>query len=296
VAEHGAGKYRFVLIHPYGRIMATPSDRMPAFRIQPRAEFLHGAGASGTAGWFKEQLETECGAVLLSVSRLDLHADWQGWRLSADDRHRFVCRAKSRITYEDDGVFTGFVLGKRASKTLSGRIYDKTVEMRRSGAAYWEDMWGAQYESTEPVLRVEFEFGREILGQFGVSSPEEAIEAAGGLWMYATSEWLSLRSPTSDQTRTRWPIASEWLAVQRARIVDEAAGVERTYRGRRRGELEKITRALVGYLTSYAALEGTAGIEDTCERLPYLLRSHGFHSGVSFEERVAGRVREWALL
>src|ERR1700727_131034 len=41
------GKYRYSLTHPYGRIGFTGSKRLPPILIQPRAEFLHGAGAAG---------------------------------------------------------------------------------------------------------------------------------------------------------------------------------------------------------------------------------------------------------
>jgi hypothetical protein len=40
------GKRRYRLIHKDGLVGITPSDGLPAFRIQPVAEFhnLHGAG------------------------------------------------------------------------------------------------------------------------------------------------------------------------------------------------------------------------------------------------------------
>jgi len=209
-----------VLVHPHGRIMATASDRLPTFRVQPRAEFLHGVGAPGAADWFRGQLEAVVGLLELSVSRVDLHGDFQGWELSGDDRTRFVCRARSRATYEDDGTLTGFVFGKRKSGTLGCRIYDKTAEILRSGAAYWPDLWSAAagYDPGEPVWRVESEFSRQILGQFGLRSPESVIESAGALWSYATTEWLTLRIPSADTTRSRWAVDPTWEQVRRAAL------------------------------------------------------------------------------
>lgn len=61
----------------------------------------------------------------LSVSRIDIYADFEGWRLVADDRHRFSCRSASVRTFEDDGRLTGFEFGRRSTKTVSARIYDK---------------------------------------------------------------------------------------------------------------------------------------------------------------------------
>src|SRR5664280_3327267 len=102
-----------------------------------------------------------CIRVRLTCSRLDLHSDWQGWRLDGDDRSRFLCKASTRVLYEDGGSFTGFVFGKRKTKTIAARIYDKTAEVKQTGNAYWDDIWGPGLDRDLPVLRVEFEFGRQ---------------------------------------------------------------------------------------------------------------------------------------
>jgi len=292
VADRGFGLYRYTLNHENGQVGVTRSDRLPAFRIQPRAQFLHGLGALNGAEWFRDQLEPACGAVDLTVSRVDLFADWQGWSLCGDDRHRFVCRAKSRVTYEENDSFTGFLFGRRGMHTVSARIYDKTLEMKHSKAGYWEDIWGAAYDRSEPVTRVEFELGRQGLKEFGLRGPDEVVGAAGGMWSYCTGDWLSLRDPTADATRARWPEAMEWGDIRRARLADEGHGLERMRQGRRRATLEGITPGLVGYMTTFAVLSGTTGEEETCEQLVYLLRGHGFHSGFHFENRVAARKRE----
>ena len=90
IAPHAFGKYRFCLIHTFGRVGLTASEKLPAIRIQPKAEFLHGAGAAGMVNFFRNILEQEFGPTLLTVSRIDLHSDWQGWALGGDDRHRIA--------------------------------------------------------------------------------------------------------------------------------------------------------------------------------------------------------------
>src|SRR5665213_3472502 len=86
LAPHAFGKHRFCLEHPYGRVGLTSSSKLPALRIQPRAEFLHGVGPRAAVEAFREVLEMECGPVVLLVSRLDLFADFQGWGLHGDQR------------------------------------------------------------------------------------------------------------------------------------------------------------------------------------------------------------------
>ena len=295
VAPHSWGKYRYCLRHRHGQIGLTPSKSLPAIRAQPRSEFVHGFSAASTTVWFRELLESECGPVRLSVSRIDLHADFQGWPLAGDDRHRFVCRAACLTTFEAGSEFNGFQFGKRASGTVTARIYDKTEESAKSGAAYWPEIWGARHDPDQPVLRVEFEVGREALRQYGLEAPEEVLAAIGALWVDLTSDWLTYRVPTEDQTRSRWPVSPEWESVRQAAIAEEALGIDRTYGGRRRGELELIAQGLVGYLSSAAALVGSHSLEEALPHVALLVRSYCAKTEFGFEDRVAAKAQEYLL-
>jgi hypothetical protein len=292
VQDHGLSKYRYHLTHVHGIVGVSPSTKLPALRIQPRASFLHGRGAREAIDWFRQAFEVECGPVLLTTSRIDLHSDWQGWALTGDDRRNFLCRSEARVTHERGDLLSGFQFGKRRTKTLSGRIYDKTMEIHRSGADYWEAIWGEQFDREMPVLRVEFEFGRQALAQFDIRSPEEAIDAAGALWSYASGEWLSLRTPTADATKSRWPEAPEWQRIRRARMADSALGMERVYDGRRDGTFRLLVPMLVGYLVRYAAVFGIDTVEETCGRLVEVVRGSCLSRGLSFEKRVMAKRRE----
>ena len=292
---HGWGKYRFCLRHRHGQVGLTPSRSLPALRVQPRAEFLHGAGALGAVEWFEGVLGQGVGPLRFGVSRLDLHADWQGWDLDGDDRRRFVCRAERRDLHEVEEELTGFEFGRRSTGSLCARIYDKAAEVAAKGTDFWLDIWGKRYDAALPVYRVEFEFGRQGLREFGIDTPREAIDAAGALWASVTEGWLTYRSPTSDQNRSRWPLAPEWLDVQRASLRGGAAGAERMYEGRRRGRLRKLLPVLNGCMVSFAALIGIAGMDEACARLPALLRDYEVISGRGFSEGVGKRVREYQL-
>ncbi len=72
LTPHGWGKYRFCLDHESGRIGFTSSTKLPALRIQPRAEFLHSLGPAGTVRHFDELLRPEMDRLVLSVARIDL--------------------------------------------------------------------------------------------------------------------------------------------------------------------------------------------------------------------------------
>jgi hypothetical protein len=295
VAASGLGKYRYRLTHRNGVIGVTASEHLPAFRIQPRAEFLHGVGAAAAIQWFRDLLEAECGAVFLTVSRIDIHGDWQGWQPNWGDRERFLCRADAIAMRGERGELTGWEFGRRDTNTVCARIYDKTRQVQKLGIDYWYDIWGDRYDPGVSVLRVEFEFGRTGLRLFSVDTPDEAIEAAGGLWMAATQDWLTYRTKTDDGTRSRWPIAEEWRQVQRALISEGSHGLERMREGFRQGQLRTLAPGLVGYLSSFGALTGTTGVEDTSRALPRFLHQYELESGVLFSERIVDKVRRWML-
>jgi hypothetical protein len=79
------GKYPFNLSHEFGFLGITTSKALPTMRWQPRAEALHGFGPSAIAQWLINLTESEVGPMSCTVSRIDLHADFQGLFFNADD-------------------------------------------------------------------------------------------------------------------------------------------------------------------------------------------------------------------
>lgn len=294
LSPRSLGKYRFRLEHRHGVVGLTPSSSLPAIRVQPRAEFLHGVGPEAAVQWFDDVLSELCGPIRWTVSRIDLHADFQGWELEGDDRHRFLARAELRDTHEAGKRLTGFEFGRRKTKTTSARIYDKVAERGSQGLGYLEEIW-SDFDPALPVHRVEFEFGRDALRQFGIDTPEQALSSAGALWCYGTHEWLTYRVPSDDQTPSRWPVAPEWVQVQRAKVGLGAFDLERLYQASKRGSLRAILPMLVGYLSTAAHHLGTVDIDDTCAALPSLLRDYELISGTPFRRRVDARRREAAF-
>ena len=111
------------------RVGFSTSRHLPTVRVQPRSEFLHALGPEAAVATLHDVLSPELRQLRLWVNRVDLFADWQGWDLTLDDAHRFVCRADARRTYEVAGTLTGFEFGSRTTKTFMARLYDKTAEL-----------------------------------------------------------------------------------------------------------------------------------------------------------------------
>lgn len=241
-------------------------------------------------------LEAALGPILFSVSRVDLFADFQGWMPTGDDRQDFLGRAQCLTTFEEGQSLTGLQFGKRSSGTVSARLYDKTREIAVGEGQHWHEIWGERFDSSLPVLRVEFEIAREALTQFGVSTPEEIVSVAGAVWANLTEEWLTHRARTADSTRSRWPVSSYWRDVQHASIRGNALGIPRIYRAQQVGYLDGIAPQLVGYLASAAVYTGCDSLRDVIPEVVNLVHRYEDRTGLTFAERVTEKRREKRLL
>lgn len=231
--------------------------------------------------------------VKWKVSRLDLFADFHGLGLASESRWDFVCRAKHRRTYEDGDSLETLYFG--SGKPVLARLYDKPKEIEKSGSDWWPEVWGDAYRRGEQVWRVEFQIARGYLNDVGLSTPDEVLDASDRLWTKLSSEWLTLRIPTEDSNRSRWPLAAVWEAVQVAKMVGLAVGPELVRAGQRRGDLRKLTPAVVGHLAALGALIGAEDAEALVARLPMFLARDGARRGVRFQDRVADKRRAYEL-
>lgn len=291
VRGHGWGKYRYCVEHQLAKLGITPSTTLPAVRIQPTSLALHSLGPAGTVLWVRNVLDAAGIDARLQVSRLDLHADWQRLWIDAEERSNFVTYSNRRALYEVDDTLSGLNVGARGG-ALYARIYDKTRELERKGDDWWQELWGDKYDPELPVLRVEFEFSRDGLREFGIDTPEDAFENVGPLWAYATGQWLSLRVPTDDATRSRWPVDRRWQAVQRATLAGNSLPAVRMIAGEHAGTLRRLLPQLVGYLAAAAVPLGTTDLDDTFGALaPHVLR-YGQRTGTEFAARVDEKRRQ----
>lgn len=295
MAPHGWGRYAYRLSHEYGLIGLTSSSFLPAVRVQPRAELLWGLGPEATVDHFSV-IVGSVAEVEWSVSRADLFADVQGWWPKAEERHRFVSRAKTLDTFEESGELTGFQIGRRSGGGLSARLYEKSGQARKTGAEWVFDAWGEAYRPGEPVCRVELEFGRTVLRECETDTPEDLFENRAGLWGYGT-EWLSYRTPTGDGTRSRWPVAPEWEAIRNVSLRDRPVTVQRTTGAKTVASERLVSRQLNGWLSVLGALREVWSIDEALGLADPMLRELERETGIPFSARVEKKRRrmEWGL-
>lgn len=147
-----------------------------------------------------------------------------------------------------------YLWGRRASgfafapgAPLSGVIYDKALEERRSDKRWMERIHVAGgWRSEMPLFRVEGRFTREVLREIAAGmnlapgdwcdNPWVALDHLNDFWAHfvglapehdhapdATHRgWLRMTQPQADSNRSRWPTDPVWEVIQRAQFTDQA--------------------------------------------------------------------------
>jgi hypothetical protein len=238
---------------------------------------------------FENLLRPLCSELGFGVSRLDHYVDVEGFPLDADDRERYVCRADARRTYEQSERCSGFDFGSRRGGTVTGRIYDKTLDVATKGSDWWLEIWGDRHTPGTDVTRIEIEFGRKALTEFRLDSPVDVLAATGDLWAYGTEQWLTHRIPNSDSNRSRWPLSPEWQVIQHASQRHDTNDLARLQARSRAGSLRKLTPGLIGYLVGFAAIVGTHDIDDTFEALTRHVSNDEIARRTTFADRIHRR-------
>ncbi|BDG60266.1 hypothetical protein caldi_13560 [Caldinitratiruptor microaerophilus] len=267
VQPWGWRSYAIWLQSPDLSVMVTNRTGYPPLYIQLRASYLYTVGPAKAWEEVAAWIDTWIMRNSARVSRIDLCADLQGWDLSETPLTHFLTMAKirerrpdlvlddGRVIYFGNRTFTLY-FGRRSSPIMA-RIYDKTAEVVATGKTWLYNYWSG-WDGQSRVVRVEYTMGREWLEAFDLAEaePADVLEAVGDLWREAMA-WLTLRRPTSDPNKSRWPLAEWWVRLAGAGWADCRQGLVRGARFRvMDAEAEALAPGLLGYLTSVAVRKG----------------------------------------
>jgi hypothetical protein len=186
------------------------------------------------------------------------------------DAKAWVTRAERIDPHYVNGKFTGWSIGLGAE--VSARLYDKKAEMFRTGKTYFGDMWLENgWFPADPVVRVEHQFRRNVLSQFGLRSVRDVMDARHALWTYATSEWTRLAIPSaSDETRARWATHPFWKRVQSVVWEGKTRLLERKRPSSNAPSDKTLARMYKAVVTTVMARDGLS-LRDAGEKLGSLL-------------------------
>jgi hypothetical protein len=230
--------------------------------IELRSHFLH-AHPSGARGaveealcWTREMLlydarESDRQATTfeqVSVSRVDLHIDWQGGFIpsySAGEERRFIPPWRTLWhPFNEGNTYLGYRFG--SGKPLMARLYNKTTERKKRhdesyGVLLKEhtSAFGIPYDPEIDIWRLEFELYREAVTSLKLAPESDAedteadIEAElsaeelphvgtlpklfahlDAIFQHLSYHWLRLVIPSVTQVRARWPLDPTWALLR----------------------------------------------------------------------------------
>lgn len=264
----GWGGYAYWLTSPSAELWLGrgKEESGPAVRMQVHSAFLHAAGARGALAAVRALLTQDvcAGPPMLSVSRMDVYADAQGWRLSPSDLSRFVTRANHRRSNMVGQRFTGFEFGRRRAR-VKARLYDKQAEMDEQGLTWMHEVWRGREEG-EPVWRLEFELRRKFMRRLEAQEPEAVLDRVPALWRYCIESWLSLRTPSAHAVTARWPVDPMWLDAY-GLLGDVQAGRELVWQAVEAASELRALRGGLGYLIAWAAMWGIDDLDEAAAAL-----------------------------
>jgi len=168
----------------------------------------------------KEEILKKFGPGRFSVKRIDLCVHESGFNFQEHHRKLFSGKFKHIHDY-NVGEFvrdklTGFQVGSKKAP-LNMKAYNKTseVETREScnPSAYYS------VKATENVWCIEFTFLRAFLRKMSIDcldDPEVTFKSLSALWVYATTQFVTLKKDEGDSNLSRKPIEPfwDWIACQ----------------------------------------------------------------------------------
>ncbi len=259
VLPKGRGRFAYVMVNNWYQIALSASEAtsMPLAHVQISSELLTRSGAQAPVRALTNIISVLAQQVIHpKISRVDLCVDFvPGVDLKAFADEEWITRARILNRHSDGGKFTGYTFGNR--EVMCCRLYNKSIEIRKSGKLYMEDIWKeCGWDGECDVWRLEFEFRRPVLKELSIHKMAELIGNLNSLWHYATHSCLQLKIMEWDSNPSRWDIHPFWQLLQTATFND-LGGQEltRTRKDRAPDDKYLFQNGIAG-ITSFMAREG----------------------------------------
>lgn len=281
----GRGKLPYVLVTDEYHLLLSTSSFPSMVKLLQRGLVRSGAGA------LMREIETVAahfGLHLLNCTRIDVACDFQGWVPTFEEMRNVVCPAPFRPVYPNTERPETFQFGKG---DIVVRVYDKTKEIAASHKEWWKVVWrtSRHFVKDEPVWRVEVQLRSEFLKQVECRSVHSALGNVHGLFE-AGLEWCSVRVPSEDSNRSRWPVHPAWAHLLRTYRPGEPLG--RVKPAVQLMDYDRQIKRLLSLVTTAAVTLETDDYERVSRLLYDDVEGYMAQEGLEFEQLVESKRRK----
>lgn len=295
VKPHGKGMYRYVLQDNayHIQLASRGQKRIPVASCQIASEWATKSGLDIAVANLRNIISSFASlAGEPTVSRVDVFADFVASDGIDAPERAWVKRAAELSRYRQGDEFSGWTFGKGG--IMSARLYDKTLQIKKSGQEYLKALWrDAGWNGEDRVYRLEFQFRRDMLRQLGVKTFTELLDRVGGLWAYATLDWLRLTVPNADDnTPSRWPTHPAWLELQATPWYGAEKAVRMPASKQRVPDDRVLFGAFLSVVSRYMGAKGMRGVRKAIAALSQdaqMFFDQRLEYGEGFEERAIRR-------
>lgn len=206
---HPSGRFPYtVILSNRDMVLGLAKRLRPSIHAQFRSEALWRDGADALIDRVV-QMASRIGAVprgLHSVIRVDVAFDIHAPGF-CPDVDCFVSRARKDNIWRSNQQTQTITFGTGG---IVIRVYDKSAEIAEdSGKVWFHDIWGVK----DDVWRVELQLRGERLDEAGVATIADLGSRLNGFVVDLLENHTTLRRPTADRNRSRWPLHPLWRAL-----------------------------------------------------------------------------------
>ncbi len=267
VKDRGARYYSYVLEDNWYHIQITASKKntVPTIYVQIASELLNCLGHEYAIYKLREIVNKMLIVIEAeTISRADIFVDFAtNVDFEKVEKQSWITRAEDTLKRWKRETFTGWSIGYGGH--ISARLYNKTVEIKKSRKEYLHEIWVNQgWNKEQGAWRLEFQLRREFLSQMSIKTFSDLLSKVNDVWRYCTCDWLRLAIDDNTQNRTRWKTDPLWEMIQQISFLDGTyTGVKREV-DKARIPSDKILyqNGIVGYMTSFAARDGLDVIDE----------------------------------
>ena len=265
---------REFLLHPYGSssgypfVISNPDCTIefgefnhPSFFVTFRSEALWREGAKALHERFLAWAESVGLHVVKpeGLSRVDFSFDYYLPTVDFTE-DAFVSLSAKDARYREDGKLQTLSFGKG---DVVLRFYDKVAEIAQQSEKVWLfDLWGRASD----VWRIEWQIRKDILRRFGIRTFADLDDSQGDLLRYVAHEHDTLRVPSADSNRSRWPLHPLWVDLQSKIETLNAQGVYREIdpSAAMNERLMRMAISVYGYMKRIAAIHDFSTPRTSC--------------------------------